>query len=290
MHKGRLSKGIASSRAKKELHVWKKIYNKKRINNPPMVLELAAGERGRKVVELALAHPKTQFVAIDHLNVDYKGYLQSKGVKRVPSNLKVIEHRDALQQLLRSKPNFFDHVYTHFLLQHLSYAQRTSICQELLRVLKPGAKFVTVEQYHVSRQIPLELRKAGFKVTVKPMSVQQLFKLGTDCGDLNAQRATLTERRIAAARAYGGREAEEAEKQVMINGGRWQMMNTANVNGDLKTIEGRKALERIMQDEERQFTHSHFYVITATKPRSSRFASASGEIIIPTKEEVKKHK
>ena len=293
MKRSRLSLEIIESQKRKAFRSWKSKYARKRVNNPRNVLELAAGERGRKIVDLALRHPMIKFAAIDHLSVGYKEYLRSKGINKVPNNLSVIEYRDVLDHLLRSKSNYFDHVYSHFLLQHLSYAKRIAVCEELMRVLKPGTRFVTVEQYHTSRQIPLELEQAGFRVSVKPVGIQQIANLGTDSGDLNAARAVHTERRLASARAYGGKEFEDAEKNSMLQGGWWQMMETARDNGDLNSPEGKKALQTMMEDEERQFTHSHFYVITAFKPKKPTpiiiTQGRKSGIITPTKEEIKKY-
>ncbi|MFA6065290.1 MAG: class I SAM-dependent methyltransferase [archaeon] len=263
---------------------WRQAFLKKRMT-PREVLELGTGPHGKKAVDLALKHSRMRITASDHLEIRFRDYLEHLGVKHKPGNL-VISVKDALLQLKSGKPNQYSHIYAHFLLQHLSYEKRNAICKELMRTLKPGARFATVEQYHVSRQIPSELRKAGFEVSVKPFSIEQAFNLGTESSMENAMRAMDTERTLEQARTRGGKAAEDAVKNSMINGGRWQQMETAQRNGDANGSRGAKeAVQRIMEDEERQFTHSHFFVITAKKPLGKKVNG----IYIPNKAEVAKY-
>ena len=118
-----------SAKQKAEHALWRTNFLKKRKENPFRVLELGTGPRAKKAVDLALKHSAAKITAIDHNpNIEHTKYLRSLS-KTKPGNLTIKAKQDALNYLKSEKKNHYDHIYTHFLLQHLSYAKRMAICR-----------------------------------------------------------------------------------------------------------------------------------------------------------------
>jgi len=247
------------------------------------VVGLGEGGRGKKAVDLALKHPRHNFVGVDSHPLSYYGeYLKSRGVKEKPRNLTIKRSTGAFEYLASQREASVDHAYAHFLFQHVSHAERQKIYSQLMRTMRPGTRFVTVEEANYITQVPLELRNLGFIVSVKRIGAKELFKLDTDNGERNAKhQLTVQENRralqehfriatpstLAQLRALGmATSAEGAIKIDMANfrktiGEKWARLEGKNPSRD-----ARKAVERILRDVDYVYSDKPFAVITARKP------------------------
>lgn len=157
---------------------------------------LGEGPDLRKAINLAIRHPDVEVAANDLLTpewakkltgTNYKTYLRQKGLHTKPPNLIVASGKRAVEFLQAEKPNSFDHLYAHFLLQHLSFQERKRLYLEIWRTLRPGTSFVTLEEMHQQRYLPLELRRAGFAVSVRKLKPEDVVKFDTFVAKRNAE-------------------------------------------------------------------------------------------------------
>lgn len=87
------------------------------------VAGLGEGSEFKKSTELAFRHPNVEFVANDIKPLDeraFKQHLERRGVTAKPANLTIAASIDAIELLKNEKPDGFDHIYAHFLLQHMT--------------------------------------------------------------------------------------------------------------------------------------------------------------------------
>ncbi len=156
------------------------------------VAGLGEGKRLRKSIDLALRHPATDFVAVEKAHADeltHFSYLKERGAKLKPNNLTIRAGITAEKYLTGEKANSFDHLYAHFLGQHLSFAARQELFRQAWRTLKPGTRFAIIDAWAYEKPFMMELRNAGFSVNAKKITAEELLKLGTDNADINAIKA-----------------------------------------------------------------------------------------------------
>ena len=249
------------------------------------VVGLGEGLRARKAIDLALKHKKTNFIAVEKLKaseLSHFKYLKDRGQRMMPSNLTIKTGTGAGKFLSAQKANSLDHVYSHFLLQHVAFAERKQIFGELMRAMKPGARFSTVEDGHYGKAFPLELQRAGFKVTTKRLSPEEVARMGTDNADMNARAPverkefieflkTLSPQEFANVTMQTGKRPKSPEDLKRID--------IEEVRGILKTkwraIDGAKAeqgakdsLRLALRDMRGRYDERPFVRITATKGRA----------------------
>src|SRR3989338_1297303 len=112
---------------------------------------LGEGGRLRKSIDLAITHPKINFVAVEKAEasrLSHFEYLRKKGHKVKPANLTIKTGIAAEKYLAGEPPNSFGHLYAHFLLQHMSFADRRKLFSEIWRTLSPASNFLTIEDIH----------------------------------------------------------------------------------------------------------------------------------------------
>ena len=153
------------------------------------VAELGAGLRARKIIKLAIAHPEIEFQSVDILPAAYWHYLKQRRLHTKPANVNIRGKTDAIDFLQKQPDQSFFHIYSHFMLQHVNYQKRQKIFSELMRTLYPGGKFTTIEDLLFEKQLVLELEEAGFKVSVRRLTPEQLLNLGSDNSDMNARHS-----------------------------------------------------------------------------------------------------
>lgn len=251
------------------------------------VVGLGEGPRARKAIDLALKHKKTNFIAVEKLKADkltHFKYLKEKGHIGVPANLTIKSGTGAGKFLSSQKANSFNHVYSHFLLQHVSFSERKQIFAELMRTLKPGARFSTIEDGHYGKAFPLELQRAGFKVTTKMISPEELLRIGTDNADMNARVSmerkefleflkTLHPQDFANMSSQLPKSPKSPEdlKRIDIEKVRKILENKwKGIDGKDMGAEARESMRLALRDLRGRYGEKPFVVITAAKARVRR--------------------
>ncbi len=149
--------------------------------------ELGAGIRARKIVKLALRHPKNQFEGVDiYPTSRYGQTLLREGQHTKPANLEVRPNTDALEFLRKKESEYFSHVYAHFVIQKFPFRRRQTLIREIKRSMRPGARFTMVEEVHWAPELKKEFEEAGFQVHVRKIGSEELRKLATDNAEENA--------------------------------------------------------------------------------------------------------
>ncbi|VVB75115.1 Uncharacterised protein [uncultured archaeon] len=247
------------------------------------IVGLGEGLRGKKAVDLALKHPKHIFVGVDsHPLSEYGRYLKSRGVKEKPRNLTIKNSTGAFEYLASQKEASVDHAYAHFLFQHVSYAERQKIYSQLMRTMRPGTRFVTIEEANYITQLPLELRNTGFIVSVKRIGAEELLKLDTDNGEMNAKHHLTVQKNRRALQSLFQNAAPSTLAQLKLMGMATSLEGTmkfdmetfrrtigekwAMIEGRTPSKDARRAVERILRDVNHVYTDTPWVVITARKP------------------------
>jgi hypothetical protein len=253
----------------------------KRSTRPKTIAGLGEGLRARKSIDLAIKHPKNRFFAVDLMqSKEHFGYLREKqGHTRIPGNLTIRNGESAQKFLQTQAKDSLDHVYAHFLLQHVKYSERQEIFRELMRTMRPGAKFVTIEDGHYSKQLPIELRKNGFRVTQKRISAKELAKLRTDNADMNSKAklgkenllrlvGTMPPEQIAQMARNPNIRSAQALKETDIKEVREIIRKKLyEKEGPNAPREAKEAMQLILHSMPEGFTQTPFTIITATKER-----------------------
>ena len=250
------------------------------------IVGLGEGKRLRKSVDLASRHPNTEFVAVekaDATQLDHFQYLRERGAKVKPANLTIKAGISAEKYLASQKANSFDHEFAHFLTQHLSYAKRKEVFREVWRTLKPGSKFIVIEAWAYDKTLQMELRNAGFGVSAKRITAEELLKLRADNADANARLSIetrnafdlmktmpVTQIKELISRVTQGKATTIAEmKQINIREVR--ELHTAQFhkyNGTTPPLEAQNANKLVVRAIKGE-THfqTPFVLIIATKPK-----------------------
>ncbi|HLC93345.1 MAG TPA: class I SAM-dependent methyltransferase [archaeon] len=230
------------------------------------VAGLGEGPILKKAVDLALRHPDVNFFAND-LRVHNKSalgeYLHGQGHFEIPPNLKIATGLEAQHILRAEKPNSFDHIYAHFLLQHVPRPQRVELYQQILRTLRPGATFKTVEEEGYGKLISIELAQHGFGVTTKAMASAEVKRLGTPQAEKNAK--TLDEfmhRRDELKQSDGSQASESFRRELFDYLKEVKLKERAEQN--LETHDGLLLLNRYEQFDTK---NQPFVLITARKSK-----------------------
>lgn len=149
--------------------------------------ELGTGIRARKIVKLALRHPKSQFEGVDLFpKSKYAETLLREKQHTKPANLEVRANADALEFLRRKSNEYFTHLYAHFLVQKFPYRRRQALIREIKRTMQPGARFIMVEEAHWAEELTNEFKEGGFQVHTRKIGSEELRKLATDNAEENA--------------------------------------------------------------------------------------------------------
>ncbi len=181
------------------------------------------------------------------------------------------------------RANSFDHLYAHFLTQHLAVSTRKELFKQAWRTLKPGNKFVIIEARAYEKPLEMELRNAGFGVSKRRITAEELLKLGADNADMNAVRSaeardllemlsTMPPLQVATllAQTTGGKAATAADMK-RINQQEVRDMHTARFNKyngpkpSQEAMDTHKLVIRAIRGEAHY--KQPFVVITAAKPR-----------------------
>lgn len=248
------------------------------------ILDIGTGPRAKKGVDLALRHPRSKIVAIDYRSdVAYKKYLKSLGVKSKPKNLIVKRNQEALKYLLKQPSNSFDIFSLHFVLQHQSIERRGQIFKQAMRVLRPGGKMFSLTEHSFFGQEAFELRKNGFKVSVNPLSFEEVLKINTDhtlenikggkymgCGAIDLDKVLKAE---AIKLNIPLKEIQKIYSDIVI------LPDLENYiqkrEGPLVTQIQKDMGKRVKRDERLRFTDKRYVLLVATKPRV-RYVGPSG--------------
>ena len=233
------------------------------------VLELAAGPRAKKAVDLALRRSKTEITAIDlRKDVNYARYLKEKGIHFKPKNLDIKANTDAEGYLKRQKGNHFDHIYAHFLFQHLTTAKRAATFAQIWRTLRPGGTFLAIGEDPYSQQQALELQRQGFRVSIRPVSRKEMEKLDTDYGRHNLWAEEQVERLIK--KTMQEDPSGELAKSIFLQAGRISLnRELKEIGEELGTEPAKSAYKKMLRDSSRirLYERKRFFAIWAKKPR-----------------------
>ena len=239
-----------------------------------VVVGLGEGHRARKTIDLALKHPKTDFISVDLLTgKEHLKYLRKKGLNAKPENLTFKRATDAATFLGSQKPNSLDHLYAHFFLDTVEYSNRQNLFSQLMRTLRPGGSFVAVEVASYQRQLPLELRSHGFRVSKRRISAEELQRLKTDFAEqfataagegtnlINALLELAPDKDSVLLRIEKSRHlvVQEARKHVEFL--------LREQEGGLLSPDAERAAKVILADIPQLFSDRPFVVITAKKSR-----------------------
>ncbi len=233
--------------------------------------ELGVGS-GRKIVELArgVRHLNVEFLGVD---LEPVGRYADAEKRFSAKNLRVERGKDAEQFLREQPPESFDHLYAHFLLQHVPYSRRQSLYGQIMRSLKPSAHFATVENIHFLRQLSNELESKGFEVHSRQLSSEELLQLGSDNAQHNAEHALallgmladLPENPTPAARATGIPSRGEAIRTDLKVTRKKIGARLEKLEGSKKSREARVAIDRVLKDVEKFYSQQPFAIIFARK-------------------------
>ncbi|MFA6268953.1 MAG: hypothetical protein WCW13_02475 [archaeon] len=247
---------------------------------------LGEGKRLKKSVDLALRHPRTEVVAIEKAEasqLDHFKYLRELGAKTKPNNLTIKSGIAAEKYLAGERPNSFNHLYAHFLTQHLAYSTRQQLFKQAWRTLKPGAKFMVIEFGAHKKTLEIELRNTGFGVSARRITSEELLKLDTDNAYNNAMSSlelknmvdtlkTLSpiQRTALLARITKGK-ATTIEELKKLNLEEVRELHTAlftKYNGPNPPQEAKNSHKLVLQSLKGDLLYEKpFVVITARKPR-----------------------
>jgi phospholipid N-methyltransferase len=143
------------------------------------VLEIGSGIGAQKAIATALDHPKVSVTAVELMpGNEHEVLLRRFGTAR--KNLRVERGKSVISHLLttwkKEKQPVYDHAYAHWVLSNMPRQVRLNLFRELIKNLRPGAKWAIVDEGFIEAQIPEELTKAGFRVTVKRLGLNELIK------------------------------------------------------------------------------------------------------------------
>lgn len=170
-----------------------------------IVLELGVGKRAKKIVELALRHPRTMFVGVDNSPVNYKAELRALGEIEMPRNLKIHSNTDAIAFLKEQPQETFSHIYAHNFATALSFEQRQELFAHASKALQNRGRLTLFEPSSNASQLDMELRAANFSTKRKGLSATQVLGLGNEDAIMGFE---VTQR----AKGRGVNEVEELKK------------------------------------------------------------------------------
>jgi len=249
------------------------------VRKPFRVAGLGEGLRMKKAVDLSLRHARDEITGVDIDKTEYSKYLKKKGLKEKPRNLDVRGRTDAISYLKAQRPESLDHVYAHFLLQHLSFAKRQELLQGAFNALRKGGRFLTVEEMHYSGQLQAELKSQGFEVFAKRLTPEQVFELGTDNAQMNARaywdRQQLLDQigqmprrqKEAFFRERGLRTVEDLKKIDVVEVREFIKARIMEREGENPSPEARKAIDNILAGVSERYSERPFVAIIAKKSR-----------------------
>jgi SAM-dependent methyltransferase len=247
---------------------------------------LGEGKRLRKAVDLSLRHKSVEVVAVEKADLNqlaHFDYLREKGQRTKPANLTVKAGIAAEKYLAGEKPNSFDHLYAHFLTQHLAFAKRRELFAQVWRTLKPGTRFVVMDAWAYEKPLAMELRNAGFRVSTKRLTPEEVMRLGADNVDINASRSIETREIMELLQRMPAQQAmniiSHATKGKGVTVSDMKRINQQEVreqhdaqfrkyngpNPPQEALDANKMVMRAIRGEEHYKTP--FVIITATKPR-----------------------
>ena len=227
------------------------------------VAGLGDGPELKKSTELAIRHPNVEFVANDIKPLDkraFRQHLKRMGVTAKPANLTIAASTDAIKLLKNEKPDSFDHIYAHFLLQHMAPEQRAGLFAQVWRTLRPGAKFKTLESGHYSQLLIMELRNRGFKVTARTATLDEVKRVGTPRAIINSVGVRKTNEAMASLKAKIG---ESAFYELLPETSKRTIADLGDKLAARESPQNRKLVERDLK--KMVFSDRPFVIITATK-------------------------
>jgi len=149
----------------------------RRINK---VLEVGCGIGAQKAIATAIKHPGVEIHAVERIaGNEHEIFLKRFGKMNLP-NLKIKKGQSAMTYLRniqeKEKRPIFDHAYAHWVLSVMNRQSRLDLFREVMKNIKPGAKWAIVDEGFIEEQVANELRETGFRVSVRRISLDELIK------------------------------------------------------------------------------------------------------------------
>ncbi|GEM_PF-2629768 len=246
------------------------------------IVELGVGS-AQKIVELSgkPRHAKDEFLGVDLQQANVPGTTNSVEFLGLPKptmekvwpqpNLKVTRGKDAVSFLAEQPSSSVDHIYAHFLAEHIPLHKRKSLFAHAMKVMRPGARLVMVEQANWNAQLRDEISKTGFVVHSKPLNPADLRRLGT-----NHARTRLAsyEQHLQTRRTADPSTLDSEMKLVIRGSGESLREILEEVEGKKRGTEARAAIDRVVQGAHLSYENNPWVAIYARKPRVEALQSA----------------
>ncbi|GEM_PF-4119878 len=228
-------------------------------NRTRAVLEIGVGTMAKKLVALAIKHPEVEFTGMDRKRVKYGRELLEHGLIEKPKNLRIAQRTDALELLKRQRDDYYSHVFTHFVLQHMSHSNRRELYQHVFRTMQPNALFTILEQTPYKTQLEKELRDAGFSVRTKRITTENARTIDSEHIGYNVKGQRLAEYLID---KFGldSQEVREGNDEIIRE-------RMRRIEGTRPTPEVHSAIERMAHAGHFVRGKTPFTLIYAKKPR-----------------------
>jgi len=144
------------------------------------VLEVGCGIGAQKAIAMAIDHPDREIHGVDREPGSQHERLLQLLRRENLRNLKVTKGKSAVTYLRelweKEKTPIYDHAYAHWVLSTMSRQVRLGLFKELIKNIKPGAKWSIIDEGFIEEQIADELREAGFKVSARRITLNELIK------------------------------------------------------------------------------------------------------------------
>lgn len=224
------------------------------------IIDIGSGIHPHKAVGLAARHSKSRILGVEKGPVNLIPSLQRHGLSTIPTNLE-IHANTHVRALLRRTPNDqFSHAYSYLVLDNMSTTDRIHTIHEVYRTLQPGATYTILATGEHVRSFTRELSAAGFVISTKSLSLNQVKKMGSESTEFNANLVTTV---LASTGYHTASQQKKREMQEVVYQG--IVAHKRSVEPVLSGIE-KRVLREVREDIERFFTHP-FVLLKAKKRR-----------------------
>ncbi len=193
-----------------------------------------------------------------------------RGLSTKPANLTIEANIDAVALLKKEKPASFDHIYTHFLLQHLPRQQRAELYREMWRTLRPGGKIKVLEELRFAKLFAIEFGSSGFSVSSRAITTQHAVEIGTFHALRNAAK---WKDMVAQYASFKAKYGEDAAKVILLRAKKEHVLKLDRKMTSRDETPDTKVLLRCLG----LINDRPFMVITATKGRVRQMPDSKPE-------------
>lgn len=218
------------------------------------------GILAKKAVDIALRHKNVEVTSTEAIKSKYGQYLKMLGLKEKPANLNVKGKTNSAKYLKTLRENSIDHQWAHFSSTSMSYYVRRAFFEEVFRTLKPGRNLTIIDSGMAGQEICNELKRAGFKVSMRRLSPEEILKLKTPDA-INFARRTeidITKNLFA----YNGKIPKQVLRELQEGWIKLKTSTEPKINPEVLA-----SIRRVAQQMQKSMSEKPFAKIVAVKTR-----------------------